>query len=47
VYRSNGSGHGHIVIRVEPSRARFWVLVLEDAAKSVRVTSVFEPYVSE
>jgi len=41
------SDHGHIVVRVEPGGARFWVLVLDDAAESYRVTSVYGPYVSE
>ncbi|MBZ5607474.1 MAG: MBL fold metallo-hydrolase [Acidobacteriia bacterium] len=41
------SDHGHIVVRVEPGGARYWVLVLDDAAESYRVTSVHGPYESE
>jgi hypothetical protein len=41
------SDHGHIVVRVERGGDRFWVLVLDDAAESYRVTSVHGPYVSE
>jgi len=41
------SDHGHIVVRVERGGARFWVLVLDDAAESYRVISVHGPYVSE
>ena len=31
------SDHGHIVVRVEPGGARFWVLVLDDAAESYQI----------
>jgi hypothetical protein len=41
------SDHGHIVVRVEPGGGRYWVLVLDDATESYRVTSVHGPYVSE
>ena len=41
------SDHGHIVVRVEPGGARYWVLVLDDTKESYRVTSVHGPYVSE
>ncbi len=41
------SDHGHIVVRVERGGARYWVLVLDDATESYRVTSVHGPYVSE
>lgn len=41
------SDHGHILIRVEPGGARYWVIVLDDTTESYRVTSVHGPYVSE
>jgi hypothetical protein len=41
------SDHGHIVVRVEPGGARYWVLVLDDTTESYRVTSVHGPYLSE
>ena len=41
------SDHGHIVIRVEPGGAHYWVLVLDDTAESYRITSVHGPYTSE
>jgi hypothetical protein len=41
------SDRGHIVVRVEPGGARYWVLVLDDAAESYRITSVHGPYLSE
>jgi hypothetical protein len=41
------SDHGHIVVRVEPGGARYWVLVLDDAAESYRITSVHGPYLSK
>jgi hypothetical protein len=41
------SDHGHIVVRVEPGGARYWVLVLDDATESYRVTSVHGPYLSD
>jgi glyoxylase-like metal-dependent hydrolase (beta-lactamase superfamily II) len=41
------SDHGHIVVRVEPGGARYWVLVLDDATESYRITSVHGPYVAE
>lgn len=40
------SAHGHIVVRVEPGGARYWVLVLDDTAESYRITSVRGPYAS-
>lgn len=40
------SDHGHIVIRVEPGGARFWVAVLDDLAESYTITSVKGPYAS-
>ena len=41
------SDHGHIVVRVEPGGARYWVIVLDDMAESYRMTSVHGPYASE
>ena len=41
------SDHGHVVVRVEPGGARYWVLVLDDATESYHITSVHGPYVSE
>jgi beta-lactamase superfamily II metal-dependent hydrolase len=41
------SDHGHIVVRVEPGGARYWVLVLDDTTESYRVTSVHGPYMSK
>lgn len=41
------SDHGHIVVRVEPGGARYWVLVLDDSTESYRVTSVHGPYISQ
>ncbi len=41
------SDHGHVVVRVEPGGARYWVLVLDDTSESYRVTSVHGPYASE
>jgi hypothetical protein len=41
------SDHGHVVVRVEPGGARYWVLVLDDATESYRITSVHGPYASE
>lgn len=41
------SAHGHIVVRVEPGGARYWVLVLDDTTESYRITSVHGPYASE
>lgn len=40
------SDHGHVVIRVEPGGARFWVIVLDDTAETYRVTAVKGPYTS-
>ncbi len=34
------SDHGHIVVRVEPGGARYWVPVLDDAVESYRIASV-------
>ena len=41
------SDHGHIVIRVEPGGARYWVFVLDDTTDTYRVRSVHGPYESE
>jgi hypothetical protein len=41
------SDHGHIVVRVEPGGARYWVLVLDDESESYRVSSVHGPYRSQ
>jgi beta-lactamase superfamily II metal-dependent hydrolase len=42
------SDHGHIVVRVEPGGARYWVVVVDDdAADSLRVRMVKGPYPSE
>ncbi|HXT68616.1 MAG TPA: hypothetical protein VN700_02610 [Vicinamibacterales bacterium] len=40
------SSHGHVVVRVEPGGARYWVLVLDDAAETYKITSVHGPYSS-
>jgi hypothetical protein len=41
------SDHGHLVVRVEPGGARYWVLVLDDAVESYRMLSVHGPYLSQ
>jgi beta-lactamase superfamily II metal-dependent hydrolase len=41
------SDHGHVVVRVEPGGARYWVIVLDDTTESYRVTSVHGPYSSD
>jgi hypothetical protein len=41
------SDHGHVVVRVEPGGARYWVIVLDDTIESYRVKSVHGPYMSE
>jgi beta-lactamase superfamily II metal-dependent hydrolase len=41
------SDHGHIVVRVEPGGARYWVVVLDDTAESYRISSVHGPYLSK
>jgi hypothetical protein len=41
------SSHGHVVVRVEPGGARYWVLVLDDAAETYRMLSVHGPYRAE
>jgi hypothetical protein len=38
------SAHGHVVVRVEPGGARYWVLVLDDTAETYRILSVHGPY---
>ncbi len=38
------SDHGHVVVRVEPGGARYWVIVLDDTAETYRVRSVHGPY---
>ena len=40
------SSHGHVVVRVEPGGARYWVLVLDDTAETYRILSVHGPYTS-
>jgi beta-lactamase superfamily II metal-dependent hydrolase len=39
--------HGHIVIRVEPGGARYWVIVLDDEDPELRVLSTHGPYRAE
>lgn len=41
------SSHGHVVVRVEPGGARYWVLVLDDEAETYKVRSVHGPYAAE
>jgi beta-lactamase superfamily II metal-dependent hydrolase len=41
------SDHGHVVVRVEPGGARYWVIVIDDTTESYKVTSVHGPYVSQ
>jgi hypothetical protein len=41
------SDHGHVVVRVEPGGARYWVIVLDDTTESYKVTSVHGPYTSQ
>jgi beta-lactamase superfamily II metal-dependent hydrolase len=41
------SDHGHVVVRVEPGGARFWVIVLDDTTESYRVTAIKGPYLSK
>ena len=41
------SDHGHIVVRVEPGGAQYWVIVLDDTTESYRITAVHGPYPSE
>ena len=41
------SDHGHVVVRVEPGGARYWVIVLDDTTEERRVRSVHGPYASE
>lgn len=41
------SDHGHVVIRVEPGGARYWVIVLDDTAETYRVRAIRGPYVAE
>lgn len=38
------SKHGHVVVRVEPGGAHYWVLVLDDTAETFKITSVHGPY---
>ena len=38
------SDHGHVVIRVEPGGARYWVYVLDDTTETYRVRSKHGPY---
>ncbi len=41
------SSHGHVVVRVEPGGARYWVLVLDDEAETYKILSVHGPYAAE
>ena len=41
------SSHGHVVVRVEPGGARYWVLVLDDMAETYKILSVHGPYAAE
>ena len=41
------SSHGHVVVRVEPGGARYWVLVLDDESETYRIRSVHGPYAAE
>jgi hypothetical protein len=41
------SSHGHVVVRVEPGGARYWVLVLDDTAETYKILSVHGPYAAE
>lgn len=41
------SDHGHVVIRVEPGGARYWVIVLDDTQALPTVRSVHGPYTSK
>ena len=38
------SSHGHVVVRVEPGGARYWVVVLDDTAETYKILSVHGPY---
>ena len=40
------SDHGHVVIRVEPGGAKYWVFVLDDTTETYKVRSVHGPYES-
>ena len=44
--RAYKSTRGHVVVRVEPGGARYWVIVLDDTTESDRVTGVYGPYAS-
>ena len=41
------SDHGHVVIRVEPGGARYWVIVLDDALALPVVRSIHGPYAAK
>jgi len=41
------SSHGHVVVRVEPGGARYWVLVLDDVTETYKILSVHGPYAAE
>lgn len=38
------SSHGHVVVRVEPGGARYWVVVLDDTVETYKILSVHGPY---
>lgn len=40
------SDHGHVVVRVEPTGRRYWVIVLDDTTDVLTVRSVHGPYAS-
>jgi hypothetical protein len=40
------SDEGHIVVRVEPGGARYWVLVLDNTAETYKVRAIHGPYQS-
>jgi hypothetical protein len=46
VDRAYKSTRGHILVRVEPGGARYWVIVLDDTTESDRVIGVYGPYAS-
>jgi hypothetical protein len=41
------SDRGHVVVRVEPGGARYWIYVLDDASPAAPIRSVHGPYVSQ
>lgn len=42
-----GSDDGHVVVRVEPGGARFWVFVLDDSAETYPIRMIHGPYQAE